>query len=152
MRRRALLRTLALSVALLGAGTLPAQATAAPATPATAPVARAVAEATADATAQVGPGLLLTLSGPGSGGARSVRLQCDPPGGSHPRPLAACGELAEAGGDPDALAGEPGFCPLNHDPVTASAYGEFMGQPLSWRKTFTNACALRRATTPVFDF
>ncbi|GLF95941.1 SSI family serine proteinase inhibitor [Streptomyces yaizuensis] len=142
MRRRAVLRTVvpvvAAVVAALGTGT----GTGAASVPA----------GQAAPAAHIGPGLLLTVAGPGSGGHRSVTLLCDPPGGTHPEPVAACDALALAGGDPNALAGEPGICPLDYNPVTASAYGDFRGRVVSWRKTFTNACVLHRETTPVFDF
>ncbi|QPL94420.1 peptidase [Streptomyces clavuligerus] len=108
--------------------------------------------AMATASAEAGPGLLLSVSGPGADGARSVTLVCDPPGGTHPQPVAACAALTAAGGDPNALAGEPGLCTTLWSPVTASAYGEFRGEVVTWRKTFANACVLHRDTTPVFDF
>ncbi|MFJ5120596.1 SSI family serine proteinase inhibitor [Kitasatospora sp. NPDC088548] len=78
-------------------------------------------------------------------------LTCDPNGGTHPDPDAACAALTAADGDFDRLVGDPDrFCPDYYDPVTADAEGEWNGQRVAWQKTFTNQCFLERATTPVF--
>ena len=36
--------------------------------------------------------------------------------------------------------------------MTVSARGTHRGRPVSWQKTFPNACTLHAATGPVFDF
>ena len=84
---------------------------------------------------------------------RRATLQCDPPGGTHPSPAAACGRLAQAGGDPNRLDADPDTsCAAIYDPVTATAAGAWEGRPVDWQRTYGNDCELQRATTPVFDF
>lgn len=83
-----------------------------------------------------------------------VELWCDPDGGSHPDPAAACAALAAAGGDPAAISPTSGFCTAQYDPVTAVAQGYWSGggQTISFRKTYGNACELRHAKAALFDF
>ncbi|NUT43816.1 MAG: hypothetical protein HOV86_27865, partial [Thermoactinospora sp.] len=63
------------------------------------------------------PGVLLyvTVTPAHGGGAYSVRLTCDPDGGLHPRPGAACDALRQVDGVIDDLDVDPGPCPLIHD-------------------------------------
>ncbi|WP_079128718.1 SSI family serine proteinase inhibitor [Streptomyces albus] len=37
-------------------------------------------------------------------------------------------------------------------PVTVTAEGTHRGKHVSWRKTYPNACAMQRATGPLFAF
>jgi hypothetical protein len=118
----------------------------------TAPLATA---ATATATAQGrGPqGVFLTVSGSRASRVRGITLYCEPrPHGRHPRAAKACAALDKARGDFRTLPGARGFCTLQHDPVTVAAHGSHRGRAVNWRKTFPNACAMHRATGPVFDF
>lgn len=111
--------------------------------------ATALATATASATPPPAPGsgLLLTAA------ERSVTLVCEPaPHGSHPLAQPACTALAAAGGDFDALPGQPTVCQGPYEPIVVTARGEFRGQPVDWRKKFANPCILRAATGPVFAF
>ncbi|KJK57119.1 SSI family serine proteinase inhibitor [Saccharothrix sp. ST-888] len=78
-------------------------------------------------------------------------LTCNPDGGTHPHPDAACAALSAAKGEFDRLAGKPRLiCPAVEDPVTATAYGDWNGQQVTWQKSFPNVCYLHRATSPVF--
>ncbi|WP_322753256.1 SSI family serine proteinase inhibitor [Frankia sp. Cas3] len=85
-------------------------------------------------------------------GATPVTLFCPPNGATtHPNPVAACKAIAAAGGNLDNLAGDPGtLCPEIYMPVTAAADGYWAGRVVHWQKTFSNACFLNVATTPVF--
>lgn len=88
-----------------------------------------------------------------SAGGRSAALTCEPAGGTHPDPVAACRDLAIAGGDFANLPGDPliGACPMVYDPVTASAVGLWRGEPVEFRATYSNACVLRARTGHVFQ-
>jgi len=97
--------------------------------------------------------LFLTVSGNDHTPPRGVGLLCPPaPDARHPHAAAACADLAAAGGDLDALPGDPHPCPLVYDPVTATATGRWDGHPVTWRRTFPNACHLEAGTGPVFAF
>ena len=75
------------------------------------------------------PAAKLTVSYiPASGAAVAVPLECDPPGGDHPKPKAACAELAAVGGDPAKI--EPTrhmACFLIYQPVTVKIAGSWHG-------------------------
>lgn len=87
------------------------------------------------------------------GGHRSATLRCDPPGGTHPNPRAACRELAAAGGDLAKLRHNPEMaCITVYDPVTVHARGTWRGRGVAYDATYSNRCALTAATGPVFDF
>lgn len=86
-------------------------------------------------------------------GHRSVTLRCDPPGGTHPNPRAACRELAAARGDLAKLRRNPEMaCITVYDPVTVRARGTWRGRRVAHDATYSNRCALTAATGPVFDF
>ncbi len=104
------------------------------------------------AAADAGAGMFLTVSGSENTWIRGVLLHCDPPGGSHPAAEAACADLAAAGGDFDALPGDPHRCTKEYDPVTATATGTYNGRPVAWHRTFPNACVMDGITGPVFRF
>lgn len=97
--------------------------------------------------------LTLTVAAP-EGPGRSVELECEPPGGSHPNALRACMELRMAGGDFDRLPGRPEMtnCTMEYRPVTAVAEGRWDGEPVSWEQEFGNSCALHTVTGKVFQF
>jgi hypothetical protein len=93
------------------------------------------------------PGVKLTVSYiPETGAAVAVPLECDPPGGDHPRPKAACAELAAVGGDPAKI--EPTrhmACFLIYQPVTVKIAGSWHGTAVDWQHTYGNGCDARRA-------
>lgn len=108
---------------------------------------------TLTAAARGGSGLTLTAAARDGSWSRSAVLACAPfPHGSHPLAVPACAALSAAGGDFDALPGQPGVCRDPYDPVIVTARGEFRGHPVRWRKKFANLCILRAATGPVFAF
>ncbi|MGI5351566.1 SSI family serine proteinase inhibitor [Streptomyces sp. CA-250714] len=98
-------------------------------------------------------GVFLSISGSKKATIRGVLLQCEPsPRGRHPKAAEACAALDKARGNLSALPRKRGNCTMQHAPVTVAAYGSHRGQAVHWKKTFPNACAMHRATGPVFDF
>ncbi|MCP2168056.1 subtilase-type protease inhibitor [Goodfellowiella coeruleoviolacea] len=96
----------------------------------------------------------LVLTTTGMDGSRSVSLLCDPASGNHPAADQACQALTSAEGDFDKLSGgqDSMVCTMDYRPVTASAQGTWRGKPVSFRKEYPNACALRAKTGKVFEF
>ncbi|MEW2352435.1 SSI family serine proteinase inhibitor [Spirillospora sp. NPDC029432] len=133
------------ATALTGAALalLPAEAAAAPAPPADRPPAAAPATS-----------LRLTLSHPGEGasGARSVTLQCDPLGGTHPRAAQACADLARSGGEIEREPAGDTACTMIYAPVIAEARGHWRGRPVSFRAEYANDCVLGARTGAIFRF
>ncbi|WP_328888233.1 SSI family serine proteinase inhibitor [Streptomyces sp. NBC_00316] len=98
-------------------------------------------------------GLFLTVSGSDDTWIRGVLLECPAASGSnHPKAAEACAALDTAGGDLDGPTGDPRPCPHLYNPVTATAEGQYDGRPVSWQRTFANACVLAAVTGPVFRF
>jgi hypothetical protein len=97
--------------------------------------------------------LELTITDP-KGDVEVSKLECDPPGGSHPSATSACWELHMARGVLDALADQqqPTNCTMEYRPMTAHAEGVWHGKPVEWTKKFSNDCTLHTATGTVFDF
>ncbi len=96
---------------------------------------------------------VLTVTPGGSREPAAVaRLMCEPPGGDHPKPVAACHALAAAAGDFTALRGRQAPCPMLYAPVTAAARGMWQGRSVSYRETFPNKCVMLRQRGVVFDF
>ncbi|GAB1643185.1 hypothetical protein KRMM14A1259_36080 [Krasilnikovia sp. MM14-A1259] len=83
---------------------------------------------------------------------RFATLECDPDGGSHAASGSACNDLRAVGGDITAIADNGGICTREYQPVTAIAVGTWEGNPVTYRKTFSNNCVLLHATGDVFDF
>lgn len=83
---------------------------------------------------------------------RTALLACGLNTGSHPDPEAACGAIANAEGDIDAIEDDDGMCPLIYAPATVRATGFFAGKPVEYSETFANACVAANATAGVFDF
>jgi subtilisin inhibitor-like len=100
--------------------------------------------------------LELTLHGGEQAAGRvlaSVVLECDPDGGSHPDPAAACGALRASGGDFRTLRARKGvMCPMIYAPVTAEAAGRWEGRPVRWVRSYANRCAAGTASGGVFGF
>jgi hypothetical protein len=79
-------------------------------------------------------------------------LTCDPAGGSHPDPEAACRQLAEADGRIEAIPAEEGPCQLIFKPVILRASGTWNGEDRRFEGEFSNLCFGNRATGGVlFD-
>ncbi|MEV8536379.1 subtilase-type protease inhibitor [Streptomyces sp. NPDC051211] len=77
---------------------------------------------------------------------RASTLSCAPTAqGTHPDPDAACAALAATAGTLDALLAAPDpnrACPMHYDPVTVTVDGVWQGSRISWKHTFSNACAM----------
>jgi hypothetical protein len=86
---------------------------------------------------------VVVKTGPGQG-KRTFSLVCDPPGGDHPNPSAACRSLEEL---------EAPFAPVPPDqacteiyggPQTATVTGTFEGEPVDAEFDRTNGCEIAR--------
>ncbi|MES9537856.1 MULTISPECIES: SSI family serine proteinase inhibitor [unclassified Actinomadura] len=86
--------------------------------------------------------------------AKSVTLECEPTGGTHPDAEAACADLIKAGGDFRKIPRVPGAtCPQYYDPVTASVVGRWRGMFISTSARYINAaCANVETGGHVFHF
>jgi hypothetical protein len=120
--------------------------------------AAALAAATALAGAPTGgapepqPGgaeqLTIAVTGSGERGqARSHSLSCDPAGGDHPDPDAACRELADAAaeGDPFAPVPDDAICTMiDGGPATAEVTGTWRGERVEAEFSRQNGCEIAR--------
>lgn len=96
--------------------------------------------------------LVLTLTAQ-DGVPRSVSLECEPTGGSHPHAADACAVLKKADGRIDHIRAKPGaMCPHLVAPVQATAVGTYDSTPVNYDHTWNNSCELTRATGELFDF
>ncbi|MER6997539.1 subtilase-type protease inhibitor [Streptomyces sp. NPDC000410] len=82
---------------------------------------------------------------------RAVTLSCIPtPGGSHPAPAAACGELDAVNGEFGRLSVKPTkACTRQWDPVTVTASGVWQGKRVDWSATYGNACEMQASMPEV---
>lgn len=72
---------------------------------------------------------------------KTVTLECEPTGGTHPDAAAACADLIAANGQIDRIPRVPGaVCAADYDPTTASASGFWRGQVIDYSKEFPNPC------------
>jgi Subtilisin inhibitor-like len=79
-------------------------------------------------------------------------LTCNPAGGSHPDPEAACRQLTEADGRIEAIPEEEGPCTLEFNPVILRASGTWNGEDRRFEAEFSNRCVGTRSTGGVlFD-
>jgi hypothetical protein len=90
----------------------------------------------------------------GTSPQHTVTLQCDPPGGTHPKAAAACADVAKAGGDLAQMPSSknPRACFMIYAPVTVTAQGEWQGQAVRFTKRYPNSCVMHDKTGSVFDF
>jgi len=72
-------------------------------------------------------------------------LTCDPPGGSHPHPVAACDQIDAAPTDPFAPTPTSMMCSMIYGGAqTATVSGTFHGRPVHTRFARTNGCEVAR--------
>ncbi|MDQ8702829.1 SSI family serine proteinase inhibitor [Streptomyces sp. LHD-70] len=121
--------------------------------------AQPVAAASDSAPKPMRPGAKLTLmkhdgrSSTVPSEASFALLTCNPPGGTHPTPQAACGLLRDVKGNIHKLDKNPNqMCTKQYKPVTVHAYGHWHGRYVNQWKTFANACEAKAATGEVFTF
>ncbi|WP_086819160.1 SSI family serine proteinase inhibitor [Allokutzneria sp. NRRL B-24872] len=79
-------------------------------------------------------------------------LACEPLGGTHSRTHQACDRLREVYGDIARLSHREGPCTDEYSPVTATAYGTYRGNAVSYTRTWPNRCEMWRATGELFQF
>jgi hypothetical protein len=87
---------------------------------------------------------LVVVVDDGSGQLTTWTLTCDPPGGDHPDPEAACAALDEHA---DALQPVPADrqCTMQYGgPQTATVTGTWRGQPVDSRFALTDGCEISR--------
>ncbi len=87
-----------------------------------------------------------------TGTAKSVTLECDPDGGTHPDPKAACAALTSVGGDFTRFATVPTNCSNVYAPVTAVEDGIWNGVKVTYHEVFQNDCVAAAETQDVFKF
>ena len=87
-----------------------------------------------------------------AGYATAVTLRCDPPGGAHPKPFAACRTLRTIEGRPARLKPARIMCTMIYAPITAQITGRWHGKKINWSKTYGNTCEMTRATGVLFRF
>ncbi|MEU6000008.1 SSI family serine proteinase inhibitor [Streptomyces sp. NPDC047197] len=98
-------------------------------------------------------GVFLTVTGDDNAWVRGVLLDCvTQRPAHHPHAAEACAAIDTARGDFDALPVKPGICTKQYAPVEVSATGLHRGKPVSWHKTFGNACEMGNSTGAVFRF
>lgn len=102
------------------------------------------------------PKTKLTLTLHEWSGDRSTHhtLECQPAGGTHPKPAAACQILQTVDGDWKELDLNAKECKkLDWNRVDARMEGTWRGRAVDSKpKVFNNKCALERATGAVFDW
>jgi hypothetical protein len=80
-------------------------------------------------------------------------LTCNPAGGSHPHPEAACKQLTKADGYIEAIPEKQGIGTKIFKPVILSASGTWDGEERQFQREFSNQCVAVLATGGVvFDF
>jgi hypothetical protein len=97
---------------------------------------------------------LVLRTSAGTSPERTVTLQCNPSGGTHPKAEEACSDVAKAGGDLAQMPSNanPRACFMIYAPVTVKAQGQWKGQPVRFTEKFPNTCVMRDKTGSVFDF
>lgn len=145
------------ALAALAAGLAVAAVIVLPTLTALVPTAPAAAGQTTAPAGPPPPGAVLTLTirrgtSPHGPLLAAVTLTCDPDGGSHPRPEAACDSLRAVDGRLGNLPTDTYLCPLYVDRVTGRATGYWRGTRVRFVHTATNRCALARETDQVFGF
>ncbi|HEX4815213.1 MAG TPA: SSI family serine proteinase inhibitor [Nonomuraea sp.] len=77
---------------------------------------------------------------------RGATLHCNPDGGTHPHPRAACSLLRKLGGDLDKIhvpANTP--CGQELKPYVVVIQGRWQGKKVQWSKGYRNGCAMKAA-------
>ncbi|WP_156756292.1 SSI family serine proteinase inhibitor [Actinokineospora pegani] len=86
-------------------------------------------------------------------GVRTTTLRCEPPGGDHPQPQAACAALDPVAGDVTQLSSAGNMiCTLQYAPIRVSAYGYWRGHKLTVTHEYSNPCLMNAETGPVFTW
>jgi len=95
----------------------------------------------------------LSIASPAGEVIATASLTCNPAGGSHPNPKAACEQLSNVAGHIENIPEKPGICPEIFKPVILRASGTWDGEPRDFKQEFPNQCQAVLATGGVvFDF
>lgn len=78
--------------------------------------------------------------------ARWATLHCDPDGGKHPRPGAACDQLRAAHGHVRRIPSDDGPCTMEYNPTRVTASGLWRGQHRWYSRVHSNPCVANRLT------
>ncbi|WP_309115449.1 SSI family serine proteinase inhibitor [Saccharothrix sp.] len=100
--------------------------------------------------------LLLSVShseaDPVHAGTRYGYLTCEPVGGLHDNPAAACAELFAADGDLSATDHESSVaCTLQYAPVTVRAVGWYGDKPVNYTTTYGNNCVFAATAGEIWN-
>ncbi|MEU8245082.1 SSI family serine proteinase inhibitor [Nonomuraea sp. NPDC048916] len=111
----------------------------------------ASAFATVPATADHHARSILTITVTEENGwSRVYRLTCDPDGGNHPDPAAACDALRSVGGHLSRLRRPNPICTREYAPTKVSVKGSWRGRNLSFSGSYPNSCLARAAVGAVY--
>lgn len=80
----------------------------------------------------------------GQGGVRTWTLHCNPPGGTHPSPGAACQALARSAAALQPVPGDQVCAQIYGGPQTAEITGTWDGKPVHSRLSRINGCEIER--------
>jgi hypothetical protein len=88
---------------------------------------------------------LVIVAQDGAGKTQTWRLTCDPPGGTHPDPTAACQALAKNGATALAPVPRGTMCSQVYGgPQTAVVTGTWQGKAVKSRLSLVNGCETKR--------
>jgi hypothetical protein len=77
---------------------------------------------------------------------RGATLHCNPDGGNHPNPRAACGVIREVGGDLQKIrVPENTACGQELKPYVVIIKGRWNGKKVNWGKGYRNGCLMKAA-------
>ncbi|MFI7698899.1 SSI family serine proteinase inhibitor [Nonomuraea sp. NPDC049480] len=78
--------------------------------------------------------------------ARGATLHCNPDGGNHPNPKAACDLLRQVGGDLNKIhVPKNAACGNEVEPYVVVITGQWHGKKVRWDKGYRNGCAMKAA-------
>jgi hypothetical protein len=102
--------------------------------------------------APVADQLVITVDDGAGGAPRTWTLTCDPPGGDHPDPAAACAALAAARAPFAPVPPDMACTQIYGGPETARIEGTWRGEPVTADYRRTDGCEIARwrALAPVF--
>ncbi len=103
-------------------------------------------------TEPLGSFTLSMTSATGGETLAKASLTCEPAGGSHPNPEAACAQLSRVDGRIEDIPEDPGPCTKDFKPVIVSASGSWRGEERRYEREFSNPCvAIRQTGGVIFD-
>jgi Subtilisin inhibitor-like len=73
---------------------------------------------------------------------RTATLTCNPAGGSHKTPGAACAVFTAARGNPAAIVPADVACTMQYAPVKVKMAGRYNRKPVKFKRSYSNPCRL----------